>query len=200
MADDAGNEKSVFDNLKPHHKLFIENYIACLGNGTHAYLQTYHIKKNNTAAASASRLLKNPNIMKALDEKYCEIWKNKNSDLEKTKTYLMIHAIGESDITDVVEFKNAIRIKELKDIPIAARHSIQSIESIEKIGKDGCTQNIIKIKMHPKLEALKFRAKIQGMTGYKIEDDMDIIVSPSEKPQKLIEMEEKTRLEEEFNL
>lgn len=52
--------------MKLKHKLFVEKYIKNNGNGTQAALEVYDVKNANSAAVTASRLLRNVSIQQEI--------------------------------------------------------------------------------------------------------------------------------------
>lgn len=52
--------------MKLKQKLFVKKYIEKNGNGTQAALEVYNVKNASSAAATASRLLRNVNIQQAI--------------------------------------------------------------------------------------------------------------------------------------
>jgi hypothetical protein len=176
-------EDSVFSKLSPIHQLFVRAYIDNGGKATRAYLSVYpNVSRYETAAISATRLMKKSDIKQAITDIYKRIWAEKDSELEKSKTYKAIHSIGDSDISDVVDLEGGtLVVKDLSEIPAEARGAIQSIEYDEKQSKYGLSKNI-KVKLHPKLQALELRAKIQKMITDKVEIEGDIIIKPARRP------------------
>lgn len=190
-------ESPSFKLLNEKQKEFVYNYVKNLGNGTRAYLEAYPNSSYDAATVSAIRLLANDRIKEAIQEYYKKIWKEKDSELEKTKTYQLIHSIGESDISDVIDLEDGtLTVKNLKDIPVSARHAIQSIKRVERTTKEGIDVNL-EVKMHPKLQALELRAKLQKMIEDKAELTGELIVIPAVRPDRKKEKEiEKEETEE----
>lgn len=179
-----GRKKKVKDKeLSDKHKLFIENYVKNYGNGTRAYMDTYPNAKYNTARVKASMLVTKVNIKKAIDKAFHEVYKDIQTETEKTKTYQLIHAVGNSTIADVVDLeKGTLKVKDLSEISLDGLHSIQAIEMDEKDSEKGYSKNL-KVKLHPKLKALEMRAKVQKL----IDPDEDkkkleITIIPAERP------------------
>ena len=65
-------EKNVraIDTLSDRHKIFVKNYVACVGNGTRAYKETYPNVTTDTAKVNASKLLTNTNIKQAIQDEF----------------------------------------------------------------------------------------------------------------------------------
>lgn len=180
---------SAFDSLSDQHKLFVRAYIENFAVAYKAYKKVYPKVKDGSARVLSTKLLANVNIKKAIDEEYSKIWKEKDSEAERAKTYAMIHSIGESDISDVVDLVgNTLTVKDLREIPPAALQSIQSIEYIKKDGQYGTDENI-KVRLHSKLQALEMRAKIQKLIDKEPPQQLEIKIVPAQRPGK--EREEK---------
>jgi len=168
--------------LSPLHQLFVKKYIELYGKQTRAYMATFSSKNYKSASVSATNLMKKQSIKDAIEAEYKRIWGEKDLETEKSKTYLMIHAIGESNIADVVDLeKGSLKIKDLSKIPFDTQQAIQAIEFDEKETQFGVNKSI-KVKMHPKLQALELRAKIQKMISDKMEFEGEIIVRPAKRP------------------
>jgi len=60
---------SAYDNLTPMRKWFVDKYILYEGNATEAYLAAGYKTKRKNAESSASRLLKQEEIRKAIEER-----------------------------------------------------------------------------------------------------------------------------------
>ncbi len=179
--------------LNPSQLLFVKEYVSNYGNGTKAYLLAYPGVTYDSARALSAKLLTNANIKNAIAEEYNKIWEGKDSEIEKSKTYLMIHALSNSDITDIIEIDNGnLRVKPFNEIPISARQAIQSIEYNEKETQYGIDRRI-RIKLHPKLQALELRAKLQGMLDTKNEFSGEIKVLPADRQESV------RRIQEIFN-
>ena len=69
--------------LTPKQKAFVDEYLTDL-NGTRAYKAVYrNVKNDATAAAAASRLLKNVKVKAYIAERMKEIQTEKTADLEE---------------------------------------------------------------------------------------------------------------------
>ena len=178
-------ELSAFDSLAPKHQLFVKQYIIHNGKGGPAYREVYKgVKDIYVASANANRLMRNPKIRQAVDDEYSKIFKDKDSEIERSKTYQLIHSIGNTNIADVIDLEGGtLTVKDISEIPIEAREAIESIKSREKEGKYG-VERVLEVKMHDKIKALELRAKLQGMLQEKMELTGEIIVKPAERPDK----------------
>jgi len=181
------SELSAFDKLKDKQKLFVKYYIKHFAVAYKAYKEIHPNVDNNVAMVEASRLLRNPNIKAAIAEEYQKIYSEIQSDIEKSKTYQLIHALGNSDISDVVDLENGtLTVKDLKDIPIDALQTILAIEFTEKETAQGIDKNI-KVRLQPKLQALELRAKIQKLISVSEDNKLEIIVKPAVWPQDILD-------------
>lgn len=177
-------EKSAFESLAPKHQLFVKQYIICNGKGGPAYRQVYTVKDIFTASVNANRLLKNAKIKQAIDDEYKKIFKDKDSEIEKSKTYKLLHSISDTDIDEVIDLENGtLTVKDLSEIPRSAIPAIQSIKRHKKETAYG-TDDMLEIKMHDKLKAIELRAKLQGMLEKDVMGSVEIIVRPAVRPDK----------------
>lgn len=184
------NKESEKDELSLKHQEFVKEYIIQHGNAKRAYMAVYTTAKETTAEVNSCTLLRNTKIKQAIEAEYKKIWKEKDTEIEQSKTYQMIHSIGNSNIADVVDLESGtLKVKDLKDIPASAQQAIHSIEMTEKSSQYGIDRNI-KVKLYNKLPALELRAKIQKMitdNGF----DGDIIIIPAIRPDKKKKKKEK---------
>jgi len=177
-------EKTAFESLAPKHQLFVKQYIICNGKGGPAYRQIYTVKDIFTASVNANRLLKNAKIKQAIDDEYKKIFKDKDSEIEQSKTYKLIHSISDADIDEVIDLEDGtLKVKNISEIPRSAIPAIQSIKRHKKETAYG-TDDTLEIKMHDKIKALELRAKLQGMLQDKMELTGEIVVSPAKRPDK----------------
>lgn len=183
-------EVRAIDKLSQRYKIFVKNYVACIGNGTRAYMLTYPKSRPETARIKASQLLSKLNIKAAVDEEYAEYFKNKDSEREKSETYKLIHSIAKTPISDIVDLEGrTLVVKNLKEIPEFAVHAVKSIEYIKKETQYGIDENI-KVQLHDKLSALKLRAQMQGLIE-KEGTSLDIVIKPAQRPNEQDENEAK---------
>jgi hypothetical protein len=165
------------------HRLFVKEYVANFSNGTVAYKKVYPHVKDSTAKVQASKLLTKTNVQAWIKEEYERIWKDKDSELEKSKTYAMIHALGDSEISEVVDLETGtLKVKDFSEIPLKARQAIQSIKFKTRTTQYG-EDSELEVKMHSKQAALDLRAKIQGMIQDKVDITGEIVITPAEKPE-----------------
>jgi ribosomal protein L12E/L44/L45/RPP1/RPP2 len=177
-------EKSAFESLAPKHQLFVKQYIICNGKGGPAYREVYGVKDMNTAYVNANKLLRNTKIKQAVDDEYKKIFKEKDSEIEKSKTYKLIRMISDADIDEVTDLENGtLKVKNMSEIPRSAIPAIQSIKRHRKETAYG-TDDMLEIKMHDKLKAIELRAKFQGLLEKDVLGSVEIIVKPAVRPDK----------------
>lgn len=176
---------TAFDKLKIEHQHFVKQYVLNFGKAYKAYQAAYPNAKATTAAVEANRLLNNPNIKQAINDEYSKIWREKDSEIERSKTYQMIHILGNSDISDIVDLEGGtLTVKNLDEISVEARQCIQSIEYTRKDTLNGTDENI-KVRLHPKLPALDLRSRIQKIIDPKDNiQQLEITIVPAKKPTK----------------
>ena len=179
-----------FNILTPAQKLFVKEFIMACGNATAAYRRAYPQATYSSARSLSSRLLRNVDVINAITAEYSKIWKGIDTEIEKCKTYLMIHSIGDSDISDVVDLENGtLEVKSLSEIPSKARQAIQSIRFHERETKSG-VDRVLEVKMHPKLQALELRAKLQGMLDSKRDFTGELTVIPAVREEAIKKMQD----------
>lgn len=174
---------SAFNKLSESHKLFVVSYVENCFNGTQAYIRAYPKVKEVTARVNASRLLTNANVKIAVEELLKQTYAGIQSDTEKSKTYKLIHALGNVNIRDVVDWENkTLYVKDLKDIPDEVLFAIQSVEAVEKETKFG-TDKQIKVTFVSKIKALELRSRIQKLVDPKDDvQQVEITIIPAKKP------------------
>lgn len=83
-------------------KIFADEYLIDL-NATRAYKIAYpSIKKDSVAAQAGSRMLRNVNVKKYIDEKLQEIHDKKTADIKEVMEYLTSVLRGESESEEIV--------------------------------------------------------------------------------------------------
>jgi len=122
------------ENLTEKQMIFCTEYLRDM-NGTRAYKAAYpHIKKDNTAAAAASRLLRNVNVKAYIDKKLKEIEDSKIADMAEVLQRLTIAARGELEeevvvVENIGDFMSkASKIKK----KIGAKDQLKALELLGK--------------------------------------------------------------------
>lgn len=171
-------------NVDKLRVLFAKEYVANMGNGTKAYLSVYPNAKIGTAATQASRMLNDPKIKALIENEYKRVFKDKDDEIERSKTYKMIHSIGNTNIAEVIDLEGGtLRVKDLSEIPESAQHAIESVKRRYKETKYG-PEEYLEVKLFDKIKALELRAKLQGMLQDKTELTGEIIVKKAVRPDK----------------
>jgi hypothetical protein len=175
--------KREIDKLSPAHKAFVKEYVKNLGNGTRAYMATYPNAKYDTARAKAAELVAKDNVKRAIKEEYELYFKNKDSEIEKSKTYQMIHSLGSTPISDIVNMADrTLVVKSMDEIPPESIHAIKSLDYVERETANGIDR-MIKVTLYDKLAALKLRAQMQGLLEAEGNSTVEIIVNAAQRPE-----------------
>ncbi|MPW25961.1 terminase small subunit [Alkalibaculum sp. M08DMB] len=166
-------------NLTEKQKLFINEYLIDL-NATRAYKEVYKsTKKDETARANSSRLLKKQKIIDYLDAQMKE--REKRTEITQDKVLKELAKIGFADIKDYLEYKTAktvvgyeegepiIDYSQIIDV-IDSKNVDTSIIQEVSISKDGT----FKFKLYDKQRALTDIGKHLGMFTDKTEISGDI--------------------------
>lgn len=141
-------------------KRFAEEYLIDL-NATRAYKAAYpNVKKDETAAAAAARLLKNVKVKAYIDEQMQK--RAKRTEVTQDKVVAELAKIGFARITDFVEIdsQNNVIIRSTDKMD---ENKIGAIAGI----KEG--QNGIEVKMNDKVKALELLGRHLGMWNDKQE-------------------------------
>lgn len=150
-------------NLTEKQKLFTNEYLIDL-NATRAYKEVYKsVKKDETARANSSRLLKKPNIQAYLDTQMKE--REQRTKITQDKVLKELSYIGFANATNyarVIE-SNGLKVVELEVTNKLPEDKQAAIASI----KEGA--NGIEVKLHDKVKALELIGKHLGMFTDKIE-------------------------------
>ncbi|MCC5616384.1 terminase small subunit [Nostoc sp. CHAB 5836] len=141
-----GDRKTNPHELTDLQLRFCHEYVKDL-NKTRAYIRAgYKVKNDNSAAASASVLLRNPNIQAYLGE---------IAGLSNVAIIAEVVMIALSRITDILEYTDGnIKIKNSAEWNIRAQASVKSITVSETLSRDGVTRTTT-VTMHDKLAALE---------------------------------------------
>lgn len=165
---------SVFDSLNNRQKAFILNYLESRV-ATTAYIDAYSTDKKSisyeVAGANACNLLKNPKIKAALQEKFTEIWNNK--DQEVGKIFDEFIALGFSDIKNILNFTDGtLSVKDFDKIDTRAIKKIK----IRRVKEESFTNDeksvetdIIELELHDKKGSLSEIAEILKLKKQQVE-------------------------------
>ena len=144
-------------------KIFANEYLIDL-NATRAYRAAYpSVKKDETAAAAATRLLKNVNVQKYIQERMHE--RQQRTEVTQDMVVNELAAIAFARATDYIEIHSngvcsTVVIKPTTDL------SDQQIRAIAGI-KEGA--NGIEIKLNDKEKALELLGRHLGMWNDKLD-------------------------------
>ncbi len=166
--------------LTRNQKIFCDEYLIDL-NATRAYKSAYkNVTKDETAAASSSRLLRNVKVKAYIDKKMAE--REERTEITQDKVLKELAKIGFADIKDYLEYRTAKTVVEYDEDGepvIDYRQIIDVIDSNDvdtsiiqevSIGKDGT----FKFKLYDKHKALQDIGKHLGMFVDKLEHSGNI--------------------------
>ena len=131
--------------LTPRREAFCMCYVKLGGNATQAYKDAgYRVKNDNSAAASASALLRNPNVKLRIDEIRQELHSKQIDTI--------------ADRTAAIKAKNIMDIAEMQErLSAVARQEATE----EYISSSGETMER-KVSMKDALKAMELLGKMQG--------------------------------------
>ena len=140
-------------------KIFADEYLIDL-NATRAYRVAYpSVKKDETAAAAAARMLRNVKVAAYIQERMQE--RQKRTEITQDRVLQELAAIAFAKATDYAEIKNeCVRIKDTEELDEQQARAIAGIEE----GKFG-----IKVKLNDKEKALELLGRHLGMFKDKLE-------------------------------
>lgn len=140
-------------------KIFADEYLIDL-NATRAYRVAYpSVKKDETAAAAAARMLRNVKVAAYIQERMQE--RQKRTEITQDRVLQELAAIAFAKTTDYAEIKNErVRIKDTEELDEQQARAIAGIEE----GKFG-----IKVKLNDKEKALELLGRHLGMFKDKLE-------------------------------
>lgn len=140
-------------------KLFADEYLIDL-NATRAYRAAYQsVKKDETAAAAAARMLRNVNVQEYISDRMQE--RQQRTEVTQDMVVKELAAIAFARATDYAEVKSGtVRIKDTDAL------SDQQIRAIAGI-KEGA--NGIEIKLNNKEKALELLGRHLGMWNDKLD-------------------------------
>ena len=140
-------------------KIFADEYLIDL-NATGAYRVAYpSVKKNETAAAAAARMLRNVKVAAYIQERMQE--RQKRTEITQDRVLQELAAIAFAKADDYAEIKDeCVRIKDTEELN---EQQVRAIAGIEQ-GKFG-----IKVKLNDKEKALELLGRHFGMFKDKLE-------------------------------
>ena len=135
------------------------------------------------SATEARRNVAKPHVMAYVNE--LKAADTAKLGIDKTRWLQEVAALAFSDITELFDRVQGggLNLTDVKALPAHVRASIASIEMIRVKGADGEMMDVLKIKMHPKAQALDLCARhlgvldgqggdqeqIERMTGFRFE-------------------------------
>ncbi len=140
-------------------KIFADEYLIDL-NATRAYRVAYPaVKKEETAAAAAARMLRNVKVATYIQERMQE--RQKRTEITQDRVLQELAAIAFAKATNYAEVKDGqVIIKDTKKLDEQQARAIAGIEE----GKFG-----IKVKLNDKEKALELLGRHLGMFKDKLE-------------------------------
>ena len=140
-------------------QIFADEYLINL-NATTAYRVAYpSVKKNETAAAAAARMLRNVKVAAYIQERMQE--RQKRTEITQDRVLQELAAIAFAKADDYAEIKDeCVRIKDTEELN---EQQVRAIAGIEQ-GKFG-----IKVKLNDKEKALELLGRHFGMFKDKLE-------------------------------
>lgn len=152
-------------------KIFADEYLTDL-NATRAYKVAYpKVKNDNTAAANASRMLRNAKVQKYITERQEE--RQERTEVTQDMIVRELAAIAFANTTDFVRVVKKDIKHEGKTISIAQVEVILTEKLTEKQKKAIASvkegRNGIEVKAHDKVKALELLGRHLGMWNDKLE-------------------------------
>ena len=140
-------------------KIFADEYLID-PNATRAYRVAYpSVKKDETAAAAAARMLRNVKVAAYIQDRMQE--RQKRTEITQDRVLQELAAIAFAKATDYAEIKNeCVRIKDTGDLD---EQQVRAIAGIKE-GKFG-----VEIKLNDKEKALELLGRHLGMFKDKVE-------------------------------
>lgn len=164
--------------LTKNQKIFCDEYLIDL-NATRAYKAAYkNVTKDETAAASSSRLLRNVKVKAYVDKRMKA--REKRTEVTQDKVLKELAKIGFANTADYVK----IVISEHEGELI---HSVE-LEETDRLDKDKQAaiagikegRNGIEVKLNDKVKALELMGRHLGMFTDKVEVDGNIETSTNQ--------------------
>lgn len=160
--------------LTNNQRLFCQEYIKLGMNGTQAYMKVYKsCKKEETAMASASRLLRNDKVQDYISELQDKVEAKAIVTIEDIVNELSIIAFG--DRTEIAKVSSEVVLDEdNKVVGVKTRLDITDTDKLSKEAKKivsgyKMTQAGISVESCDKMKALELLGKYLGMFKEKVE-------------------------------
>lgn len=153
--------------LTDAQKKFAEEYVIDW-NGTRAYKAAYpSVSNDNTAAANASRLLRNAKV----DSYITEIQKDlaKQAKVSALGIILELKKLVFLNIADLK--KDWHSFKNWDDLTRDQKAAITELVTVSKLNSDGDVTTTVKVKLHDKLKSIEV---LNRMLGFNQPDKLDL--------------------------
>jgi phage terminase small subunit len=153
--------------LSNNQKLFCQEYLKLGMNGTQAYLNVYkNCKKEETAMASASRLLRNDKVKEYIQELQKKVEEKTTVTIEDIVNELTAIAFADrTKISKVVNEKIEIDENTKVNMPNVIMSNTDNLDIKEKkvIAGYKKTRNGVSVETYDKVKALELLGKYLGM-------------------------------------
>lgn len=153
--------------LSNNQKLFCQEYLKLGMNGTQAYLNVYkNCKKEETAMASASRLLRNDKVKEYIQELQKKVEEKTTVTIEDIVNELTAIAFADrTKISKVVNDKIKIDENTKVNMPNVIMPNTDNLDIKEKkvIAGYKKTRNGVSVETYDKVKALELLGKYLGM-------------------------------------
>lgn len=153
--------------LSNNQKLFCQEYLKLGMNGTQAYLNVYkNCKKEETAMASASRLLRNDKVKEYIQELQKKVEEKTTVTIEDIVNELTAIAFADrTKISKVVNEKIEIDENTKVNMPNVIMPNTDNLDIKEKkvIAGYKKTRNGVSVETYDKVKALELLGKYLGM-------------------------------------
>jgi len=178
VVSETPNAATAAADLSPRERRFLEEYCANGFRATDAARAAGY--QGRGVKATAYKLLQKPHIKAALDARLTEL--ADGAQLRSEAILLELTKIAFSDIGEVLDFSGEQpRLRSAKEIPTAARQSIESLKVkryLEGQGENAREVEVTESKMHDKLGALDklgryrklFTDKVEHSGGIRVDD------------------------------
>ncbi len=171
--------------LTRNQKVFCDEYLIDL-NATRAYKAAYkNVKKDETAAVNGSRLLRNANVKRYIQDKMKA--REKRTEITQDKVLKELAKIGFANAADyarvvereyeedVIGEDGKVIGKEIKTYKVVEIELTDSLDKSKQAAIAGIKEgrNGIEVKLNDKVKALELIGRHLGMFTDKVEVDMD---------------------------
>lgn len=152
--------------LPPAQEHFVSEYLTHW-NGTKAYMAAYpKVRSENTAAACASKLLRNAKVKARIEEIQSNVSEEARTSALRNQKELA--KIAYSSLTDFYE--DWFTLKDFNQLTDEQKACIAEVSTIERTDPKGNPIKIVKLKLHDKLSAIK---TLNQMNGWNAPEKVD---------------------------